>query len=123
MQIKWIRILLNFSLLLVLVFSSASTVFAQSDTQVRITQVDNSKFPNITVYVSATNSAGEPVGVDPTTIQIAENGAAVKIVDARGGGQAGQGVAEPLTTMLVITASIMCRYTRLMAAMVLSALR
>ena len=28
-----------------------------------------------------------------------------------------------LTTMLVITASIMCRYTRLMAAMVLSALR
>jgi VWFA-related protein len=105
MQIKWIRILLNFSLLLVLVFSSASTVFAQSDTQVRITQVDNSKFPNITVYVSATNSAGEPVGVDPTTIQIAENGAAVKIVDARGGGQAGQGVAEPLTTMLVIDIS------------------
>lgn len=105
MQIKWIRILLNFSLLLVLVFSSASTAFAQSDTQVRITQVDNSQFPNVTVYVSVTNSAGEPVGVDPATIQISENGEVLQIVDARGGGQGDQGVAEPLTTMLVIDIS------------------
>ena len=105
MQIKWIRILLNFSLLLLLVFSSASTVFAQSDTQVRITQVDNSKFPTVTVYVSVTNSAGEPVGVDPATIQISENGEKMQIVDARGGGRGGQGVAESLTTMLVIDIS------------------
>ncbi|HLA86679.1 MAG TPA: VWA domain-containing protein [Anaerolineales bacterium] len=102
---KMIRILLNLILLLVLVFSSASTVFAQSDTQVRITQVDNSKFPTVTVYVSVTNSAGEPVGVDPATIQISENGEKMQIVDARGGGQGGQGVAEPLTTMLVIDIS------------------
>lgn len=105
MQIKWIRILLNFSLLVLLVFSSASTVLAQSDTQVRITQVDNSKFPTVTVYVSVTNSAGEPVGVDPAAIQISENGEAMQIVDARGGGRGGQGVAEPLTTMLVIDIS------------------
>ncbi len=105
MQIKWTRILLNFSLLVLLVFSSASTVFAQGDTQVRITQVDNSKFPTVTVYVSVTNSAGEPVGVDPAAIQISENGEAMQIVDARGGGQGGQGVAEPLTTMLVIDIS------------------
>jgi hypothetical protein len=87
------------------VFSSASTAFAQSDAQVRITQVDNSKFPTVTVYVSVTNSAGEPVGVDPATIQISENGEAMQIVDARGGGQGDQGVAEPLTTMLVIDIS------------------
>ena len=105
MLMKMIRILLNLILLLVLVFSSASTVFAQSDTQVRITQVDNSKFPTVTVYVSVTNSAGEPVGVDPATIQISENGEKMQIVDARGGGQGGQGVAEPLTTMLVIDIS------------------
>jgi len=105
MQTKWFRILLNLSLLLVLVLLSASTVFAQGDTQVRITQVDNSKFPNVTVYVSVTNSAGEPVGVDPATIQISENGEAMEIVDARGGGQGGEGVAEPLTTMLVIDIS------------------
>ena len=105
MQMKWIRSLLNFSLLLLLVFSSASTAFAQSDTQVRITQVDNSKFPTVTVYVSVTNSAGEPVGVDSATIQVSENNTAMKIVDARGGGEAGKGVAEPQTTMLVIDIS------------------
>ena len=106
MQIKWIRIFLNLSLLLSLVFSSASTVFAQSDdAQVRITQVDNSNFPNVTLYVSVTNSAGEPVGVDPATIQISENGETMQIADVRGGGQGDQGEAEPLTTMLVIDIS------------------
>lgn len=105
MQRKWIRILLNFGLLLVLMLSSTLTVFAQDDTQVRVTQVDNSKFPNVTVYVSVTNSAGEPVGVDPATIQIAENGETMQITDARGGGEGNQGVAEPLTTMLVIDIS------------------
>lgn len=105
MQMKRIRILLNLGLFLLLMFSSASTAFAQNDAQVRITQVDNSKFPTVTVYVSVTNSAGEPVGVDPATIQISENGEKMQIVDARGGGQGGQGVAEPLTTMLVIDIS------------------
>lgn len=105
MQTKWLRILLNFSLLVAFVLSPVSTVLAQDDIQVRITQVDNSKFPNVTVYVSVTNSAGEPVGVDPATIQISEDGKAMEIVDARGGGQGGEGVAEPLTTMLVIDIS------------------
>jgi VWFA-related protein len=105
MQTKWIRILLNINLFLLLVFSSASTVLAQSDTQVRITQVDNSQFPNVTVYVSVTNSAGEPVGVDPATIQISENGQAMQITDTRGGGQGNERVAEPMTTMLVIDIS------------------
>lgn len=105
MQMKSIRTFLNLSLLLLLALSSASTVFAQADTQVRITQVDNSKFPTVTLYVSVTNSAGEPVGVDPATIQISENGEVMQIADARGGGQAGQGVAEPLTTMLVMDIS------------------
>lgn len=105
MQTKWSRIPLNLSLLLLLVFSSASTVLAQSDTQVRITQVDNSKFPTVTLYVSVINSADEPVGVDPAAIQISENGEAMQVVDARGGGDGGEGVAEPLTTMLVIDIS------------------
>lgn len=106
MQTKWIRILLNVSLLLLLVFSSASTVLAQSDdAQVRITQVDNSQFPKVTLYVSVTNSAGEPVGVDPATIQVSENGQVMQVTDARGGGQGNERVAEPLTTMLVIDIS------------------
>lgn len=97
-----LRFFLTFVLLGLLVTFSAPKAFAQDDTQIRITQVDNSKFPNVTVYVSVTNSAGEPVGVDPTAIQISENGEVMQPVDVRGGGE---GQADPLTTMLVIDIS------------------
>lgn len=99
---KPFRFFLTFVLLGLLVTFSAPNAFAQDDTQIRITQVDNSKFPNVTVYVSVTDSAGEPVGVDPTAIQISENGEVMQPVDVRGGGE---GQADPLTTMLVIDIS------------------
>jgi len=102
MQTICYRLILTFSLLALLLSPSTLTAFAQSDTQVRITQVDNSKFPNVTVYVSVTNTAGEPVGIDPATIQIQENGQAMTPVEVSGGGQ---GQADPLTTMLVIDIS------------------
>jgi len=102
MQIKNFRIFLTVILLALLVIGTPAAAFAQSDVQVRITQVDNSRFPNVTVYVSVTNSAGEPVGVDPSTIQISENGQPMQPVDIRGGGE---GQAEPFTTMLVIDIS------------------
>jgi Ca-activated chloride channel family protein len=104
MQTKWYRFLLTLILLSLLALSSPLTAFAQSDAQIRITQVDNSNFPNVIVYVSVTNSAGDPVGVDPSTIQISENGAVMKPVDLRGGGDVGGG-AIPVTTMLVIDIS------------------
>jgi len=96
------RLILTLGLIALLLVTSTLTVAAQDDTQVRITQVDNSRFPNVTVYVSVTNAAGEPVGVDPATIQIQENGQPMTPVDVRGGGQ---GQADPLTTMLVIDIS------------------
>jgi VWFA-related protein len=99
---KKFRFLASVILLVLLVIGSPVTAFAQNDVQVRITQVDNSQFPNVTVYVSVTNSAGEPVGVDPSSIQISENGQAMQPTDIRGGGE---GQAEPLTTMLVIDIS------------------
>lgn len=83
-------------------FTAAS---AQGDTQIRITQVDNSKFPNVTVYISVTNSAGEPVGIDPATIQIFENGQLMQPIDIQGGGDAVGGKNIPVTTMLVIDIS------------------
>ena len=73
--------------------------------QIRITQVDNSKFPNVTVYVSVTNAAGEPVGVDPATIQISESGQVMQPVNVQGGGEAVGGAIVPVTTMLVIDIS------------------
>src|SRR5262245_16257055 len=80
-------------------------VSAQEDTpQIRITQVDNSKFPNVTVYVSVTNAAGEPVGIDPSAIEIYENGQLMKPVDIQGGGEVGE-EHIPVTTMLVMDIS------------------
>src|SRR5258706_1546572 len=102
MQTIKYRFLMTFMLLASAVFGSPATVFAQGDVHVQVTQVDNSKFPNVTVYVSVTNAAGEPVGVDPSTIQISENGTLMQPTDIRGGGQ---GQAAPLTTMLVIDIS------------------
>jgi VWFA-related protein len=96
------RLLPTFILLLFLTLGAPLGAFAQSDLQVRITQVDTSKFPNVTVYVSATDSAGEPVGVDASAIQIYENGELMQPVDIRGGGE---GQADPLTTMLVMDIS------------------
>lgn len=93
----------SITLLLALSLWPFASAAAQGDApQIRITQVDNSKFPNVTVYVSVTNAAGEPVGVDPSTIQIYENGQLMQAVDVRGGGQ---GEGEPVTTMLVIDIS------------------
>ncbi len=72
----------------------------QSGTNVHISQVDTSRFPKVTVYVSVTDAAGEPVPVDPASIRLSENGkpVATSAVDAVGQGQ-------PLTTLLVIDVS------------------
>src|SRR5574342_575774 len=108
---KWTRFFLTLFLLSFFTLQPLSQVAAQTgatqtgDTQVRITQVDNSKFPNVTVYVSVTNAAGEPVGVDPATIQIQEHGELMQPVNVQGGGAVVGGEAIPLTTMLVIDIS------------------
>jgi len=100
-----IRIFLTLSLIPLLTLWSASHALAQeSGPQIRITQVDKSNFPQVTVYVSVVNEAGEPVGVDPSTIQISENGQLMAPTNIQGGGSA---VAEiiPVTSMLVMDIS------------------
>jgi Ca-activated chloride channel homolog len=88
-------------LALLIAFLPTFSAAAQTDApQIRITQVDNSKFPQVTVYVSVTNAAGEPVGVDPTGIQLSENGQAMKPDSIGGSGEIG-----PLTTLLVLDVS------------------
>jgi tight adherence protein B len=87
--------------LLLLVFAPLQTVFAQDNgAHIRITQVDNSRFPQVTVYVSVTNAAGEPLGVDPNRFQVLENGQLVKADQISGSGDIG-----PLTTLLVMDVS------------------
>lgn len=99
-----VRIILGLSLLPALTFWFAPNAFAQeSGPQLRITQVDKSQFPQVTVYVSAVDENGQPVGVDPDTIQISENGQLMQITDVRGGGDSTEIV--PITTMLVMDIS------------------
>lgn len=88
-------------LALLLAFAPFQTAFAQVEAaQIRITQVDNSKFPQVTVYVSVTNAAGEPLAVDPNQIQIFENGQQMQPGQISGSGEIG-----PLTTLLVMDVS------------------
>lgn len=81
---RWILIL---GLVLGTGFLSVPAALAQSaqpQPQIKITQIDNSQFPQVTVYVSVTNAAGEPVGVDPSTIQISESGKAMQPTSVKG---------------------------------------
>ncbi len=106
---KFFRFILTLSLLLVLTLWFTLGVFAQTPTpapQIRITQVDNSKFPQVTVYVSVTDANGQPVGVDPSAIQISENGQVMKTTASATSvnGQTTNGPGQ-LTTLLVIDVS------------------
>ncbi len=96
--------LLSLILIPLLMLSTAPAALAQeSNPQIRITQVDKSRFPQVTVYVSAVNENGEPVAVDPAALQIQENGQAMQLTDVRGG--TGSEKINPVTTMLVIDIS------------------
>lgn len=88
-------------LALLLAFAPLQTAFAQDEgAHIRITQVDNSRSPQITVYISVTNAAGEPLGVDPNQIQIFENDQLMQPGQISGSGEIG-----PLTTLLVMDVS------------------
>jgi tight adherence protein B len=101
---KSTRLTLALTLVAAVVLSSTAAAMAQTPagTQVKITQVDNSKFPQVTVYVSVIDSAGNPVGIDPSTIQLTENGKVMQPTFAGGGKEGGVG---PLSTMLVMDVS------------------
>jgi Ca-activated chloride channel homolog len=102
------RLLLSLSLIPLLMLWSVPVVFAQdSGPQLHITQVDKSHFPQVTVYVSAVDANGQPVGIDPQTIQISENGQPMQVTDVRGGGTGSPTEKEiiPVTTMLVMDIS------------------
>jgi len=68
---------------------------------IRITQVDTSQFPKVTVYVSATNANGEPVSVPRSQLVLTENGQEMRLEEIKGVGDND----EPLTTLLVMDVS------------------
>ncbi len=67
---------------------------------VHVTQVDTTGFPTVKVYISVTDSAGEPAPVNLDRIQLYENGKLIQPLDVSGIGE-----SLPLTTMLVMDIS------------------
>ena len=67
---------------------------------VRITQVDTSQFPEVTVYVAVSDSQGQPLGVDPDRIQLLENGEVIPPESITGAGE-----VPPLNVLLAVDIS------------------
>ena len=104
-MLKINRTLIILLLIAISVFPTWVVSAQGEESQIRITQVDNSQFPQVTVYISATNAAGEPVGIDPATIQIYESGQLMTPINVQGGGVQVGAEPIPVTTMLVIDIS------------------
>ncbi|MCW5878341.1 MAG: VWA domain-containing protein [Anaerolineales bacterium] len=97
---KTLRLSITLLAVLALFGTAAFTPLAQAEENIRVTQVDTSQFPRVTVYVSATDAAGNPLPVDPNRIQLAENGQPIPLDRIEGIGDVGA-----LTTMLVMDVS------------------
>jgi len=82
--------------------ADASASLAGNDSWVaRITQVDTSQFPQVTVYVSVTDMNGEPVEVSPNALKLTEDGTEIAPQKISGVGE----LDEPLITLLVMDVS------------------
>jgi Ca-activated chloride channel homolog len=88
-------------MMICLALISVQPALAQGEpTQLHITQVDTSKFPKVTVYISATGENGEPVGVDASQIQLSEDGKSIMANQISAVGEVGA-----LTTLMVMDVS------------------
>ena len=67
---------------------------------IRITQIDTSDFPQVTVYLAATDAEGEPVGLNPARIQLLENETVIPLDQIQGAGQ-----VDPLSVLLAVDIS------------------
>lgn len=103
------RTQLRFHLLLAVLLLLISAAFSaelqttgegEDETALRITQVDTSDFPRVTVYVTAIDANGEPVGVDPARIELMENGVAIPADQIEGVGE-----VESLSVLLAMDVS------------------
>jgi Ca-activated chloride channel family protein len=66
----------------------------------RVTQVDSSRYPDVTLYVNVLDASGQPMGgLTARDFAVSEDGQPVEITGFAGGG------ASPVTTMLVIDRS------------------
>jgi VWFA-related protein len=87
-------ITLAFALCSLAVFS----VSAQAPINITVTQVDQSRFPQIDVFVSVTDASGNPVrNVTPDAFRLEENGKPITLAAATHSGE-----QNPVSTVLII---------------------
>ncbi|HRN51225.1 MAG TPA: VWA domain-containing protein [Anaerolineales bacterium] len=92
-----LSVLIALSLLSGLAFAPPAQ---EEGVQVRVTQVDTSQFPRVSFFVSVTDADGNPYPVDPSRLQIMENGQPIALDQIEGFGE-----VEALTTFLVMDVS------------------
>ena len=91
---------MRWMLLLLLLLLPALPAYAQPANNARVTQVDSSHYPDVTLYVSVADPGGQPVGgLAARDFAITEDGQPVAISKFAGGG------ANSVSTALVIDRS------------------
>ncbi len=98
----WKQKIIHLTLVLVslLTLTGFSPNHQTEEAHIRITQIDTSDFPKVTVYVTVTDENGEAVGVDPSRIKLMENESEIPLDQIEGVGQ-----IDPITTLLVMDIS------------------
>jgi len=98
----WKQKIINLTLVLISLISLTGFSPNQQaeDPNIRITQIDTSDFPKVTVYVTVTDSDGDPVGLDPARIRLMENGEIIPLDQFEGAGE-----IDPLTVLLAMDIS------------------
>ncbi len=87
-------------ILAALLLLPAGLTHAQSGYAARVTQVDTSAYPQVTVYVSVTDADGRPVsGLRAADFRLTEDGQPVELTGVAGGG------GGPISAVLVIDRS------------------
>jgi len=81
------------------------------DPNIRITQIDTTDFPEVTVYVTVTDSDGDPVGLDPARIRLMENEVEIPLDQIEGAGE-----IDPLTVLLAVDISGSMLYAKKLEA-------
>ncbi|MCJ7715907.1 MAG: VWA domain-containing protein [Anaerolineales bacterium] len=99
----WKNKIINLALVLVslITLTGFSPNHQAEEANIRITQIDTSDFPRVTVYVTVTDENGEPMGVDPARIKLMENEGEIPLDQIEGIGQ----IIDPFTTLLVMDIS------------------
>ncbi len=109
----WKNKLIHLTLILIslITLTGFSPNHQAEDATIRITQIDTTDFPKVTLYLTVTDSDGDPVGLDPARIRLMENGEIIPPDQIEGSGE-----IDPLTVLLTMDISGSMLYAKKLEA-------